>query len=103
MKEFISKDMGHSLVVMTADSFQKALEVVYARAKEAVLAEIRTPAPGECEMMITKGEAMSLLGKSANTLWKWSRRGYLVPTKVGGRVMYKTSDINRILGYEKEC
>lgn len=101
MKEFLNKDMDHSLVFMTAESFQKALDVVYTRAKEAALAEIRTRAEEDNEMMITKEEAMSLLGKSANTLWKWSRRGYLIPIKVGGRVMYKRSTINRILSNEK--
>lgn len=98
MKEFLNKNEGHSLVVMTADSFQKAMEVVYARAKEAALAEINARSSQEKDCLISKSEAMGILRKSSNTLWKWERRGYLVPLRVGGRVMYKEHDLHRILG-----
>ena len=94
----LNKDIGHSLIVMTEEGFQKALEMVYSRAKEAAVAEISTRTPRDEDILISKNEAMAILGKSANTLWKWERRGYLVPLRVGGRVMYKEHDLHRILG-----
>lgn len=100
MKEFLNKNEGHSLVVMTADSFQKAMEVVYARAKEAALAEINARSSQEKDCLISKSEAMGILRKSSNTLWKWARRCYLKPVKVGGRVMYRLADIDRILEHQ---
>ena len=103
MENVLNNYTGHSLVLMTSESFQEAIEDVFARAKEAARAEMdaRTRAPQEEDRLITKREAMCLLGKSANTMWKWARRGYLIPVKVGGRVMYKLSELNRIIQYEK--
>lgn len=101
MENVLNNDTGHSLVFMTAESFQEALEDVFVRAKEAAIAEMdaRARATHETDKMITKQDAMRLLGKSANTLWKWAERGYLKPIKVGRSVMYKLSDIHTILNH----
>ena len=32
-----------------------------------------------------------------STLYRWKKKGYLVPVEVGGKRRYKMSDINRIL------
>lgn len=98
MKELFNEVTGHSLVVMTFENLQKALEIIYNRARDAAVADIYTRSTHEKESLITKKEAMTLLGKSANTMWKWAKRGYLVPTKVGGTSMYKMSEINKIMG-----
>lgn len=99
MKELLNKDSGHSLVVMTAEGLQKALETVYVRAREAAVTDVnQSRGAHEESALVSKQEAMALLGKSANTLWKWSRRGYLVPIKIGGTLKYKVSDIYKILG-----
>lgn len=102
MENLSNKDTGHSLVLMTSKSFQEALEDVFVRAKEAALAEIDARTRADEDRVITKQEAMHMLDKSANTMWKWARRGYLVPVKIGGRVLYKMSDINRIMGWHDE-
>lgn len=102
MDSVLNKDIGHSFVVMTEESFQKALEMVYFRAKEAAATEIGARTPQEEDIVISKNEAMDILGKSASTLWKWERRGYLVPRRIGGRVMYKASEIYKILGKKRE-
>jgi hypothetical protein len=98
MDRLLNKDTGHSFVVLTEEDFQKALEMVYSRAKEAAVAGINMQIPRKEDTLLSKNEAMTILGKSANTLWKWERRGYLVPLRVGGRVMYKEHDLRRILG-----
>ena len=36
------------------------------------------------------------------TLWHWNRKGYLKAVKIGNKIRYRTSDIQRILG-EREC
>lgn len=102
MENVLNKDTGHSLVLMTSESFQEALEDVFVRAKQAAIAEIdaRTRASQDEDRVITKQEAMQTLGKSSNTLWKWARRGYLKPVKLGGRVMYKVSDLQKITEME---
>ena len=32
-----------------------------------------------------------------STLWRWAKIGYLVPIEVGGKRLYKQSDIDQIL------
>ena len=100
MNDLLNNASAHSLIVMTAENFQKALESVYDRAKQAAVEEIDARAQKVAESLIAKQEVMQTLGKSANTLWKWARRGYLKPVKVGGRVMYRASDLQKITEWE---
>ena len=34
----------------------------------------------------------------ASTLWRWRKRGYLVPVSIGGKRRYRLSEIKKILG-----
>lgn len=87
-----------SLIVIKAEDLVNAMQTLYESAINKVKKEAK--ATNSIEMMISAKEAKQLLGKSSNTLWKWSKRGYLVPQKVGGTLMYKVSDINKIMGGE---
>ena len=93
----IFKNENHSLVLMTQECLVKALDAVFVRAKEAIIAEIDTK-PKDEDSLLTKQEVMALLGKSSNTLWKWAKRGYLVPLKVGGTIKYKSEDVRKLMG-----
>ena len=42
-----------------------------------------------------------ILDVDKSTLWRWKKRGYLVPIEVGGKRRYRMSDVNKILGKEK--
>lgn len=46
---------------------------------------------------IPKKEALDLLGVCDATLWHWARSGYLVPIKLGRKVFYRRTDIQRIM------
>jgi len=37
------------------------------------------------------------LNVDASTLWRWSKRGYLVPIEVGGKRRYRMSEVKAIL------
>lgn len=39
-----------------------------------------------------------LCGVCDATLWHWNRKGYLKAVKIGNKIRYRTSDIQRILG-----
>jgi hypothetical protein len=49
------------------------------------------------EKYLTRNETCNELKIDSSSLWRWSKRGYLVPVEVGGRRLYKMSDIKRIL------
>lgn len=47
---------------------------------------------------LTRDQVLDKLNVDPSTLWRWAKRGYLVPVKVGGENRYKSTDIDRILG-----
>lgn len=49
------------------------------------------------ERYVPRLEACDILKIDQATAWRWAKRGYLVPIEVGGKRMYKLSDLTRIL------
>lgn len=49
------------------------------------------------ETYIKRKKAAELLNITLSTLWRWERENYLMPVKQGGKVLYKQSDIDRII------
>lgn len=47
--------------------------------------------------LLTKQEVKEKFNVSDTTLWLWAKKNYLVPVKIGRKVMYRTSDINRLM------
>ena len=50
------------------------------------------------ERFLSKEEVKQLCGVCDATLWHWGKKNYLKPIKVGNKVRYKMSDVQRILG-----
>ena len=49
------------------------------------------------EQYVNRSATASKLGVTLSTLWRYAKTGYLNPVRVGGKVAYKQSDIDRIL------
>lgn len=49
----------------------------------------------ETYLNVTK--VTEMLGVDRSTLWRWAQSQYLVPIKIGGKIRYKMSDINKII------
>ena len=47
--------------------------------------------------LMTREMVLEQLNVSPTTLWRWEKRGYLVPVEVGGQRRYKSTDIKRIM------
>lgn len=45
---------------------------------------------------MTAEETAKRLKVDRSTLWRWNKEGYLVANKVGNKVRYKLSDVERI-------
>lgn len=52
--------------------------------------------PVEEEKYLSVDEVCELLNVSSNTLWRWGKRGYLHPIKVGRTPQYRLSDIKNL-------
>lgn len=49
------------------------------------------------ERFLSRTETCDYLQVDQSTLWRWANRGYLVPVEMGGKRLYKLSDLKRIL------
>lgn len=45
----------------------------------------------------TRDQVLAKLNVTPTTLWRWQKRGYLLPVKVGGENRYRSTDIDKIL------
>lgn len=49
------------------------------------------------EVLLSREETMEKFKVSSATVWRWSKKGYLVPVKVGSLTRYRLSDIKSLL------
>lgn len=49
------------------------------------------------EVYLTRLEACKFLQVDSATLWRWAKRDYLSPISIGGKRMYRKSDLLNIL------
>ena len=71
----------------------------YARAIDAKGRELSkgaANAPQE-EIYITAKEAAKMLGVTLSTLWRWDNDKYLEKIKIGNKVRYRLSDVDRMI------
>ena len=48
------------------------------------------------ETYLTAEETAKRLGVDRSTLWRWNKEGYLLAIKIGSKVRYKLSDVERL-------
>jgi len=90
IKDLLASGVNISITVTPSDLKEFAY-VLIDEAKEIGRAEKTT------EKYLTQKEVVEKLRVSACTLWRWKQTGYLVPSKVGNAVYYKSSDIEKLL------
>lgn len=49
------------------------------------------------EVLLTKKEVMEKFGVCHTTLWNWNKNKILIPVKVGKKVCYRQSDVERLI------
>jgi predicted DNA-binding transcriptional regulator AlpA len=49
------------------------------------------------ETYLNVAKVTEMLGVDRSTLWRWAQSQYLAPIKIGGKIRYKMSDINKII------
>ena len=98
MKDLMSilRDAAGSikLEINGADLMEFSNELIN-RAKNELSAEI---AEARQERYLTKEEVKQICEVCDTTLWHWAKKNYLKPVKVGNKVRYRQSDIQKILG-----
>jgi hypothetical protein len=51
----------------------------------------------KAETYHSPNQVSEMLGADLTTLWRWAKKGYLVPVEVGGKRKYRMSDLRAIL------
>ena len=96
MKNFIELLRDYPEVSVTV-KVKDLLEVVnYCVDKTRAEMELRT-ADDAAETYITVAKTAEMLNVDKSSLWRWSKKNYLVPITVGGKRLYRSSDIHKIL------
>ena len=90
----IAKQCPGTILAVRADDLVEA----NARLIDQVRADLeRDIARKQSVVYLTREQVIAKLNIVPSTLWRWQKRGYLVPVKVGGENRYKSTDIERKL------
>ena len=100
--ERINDDFSRHLSAAIGCLVRETVKEVVAEMEEQRLAAkrenpIQEEHPHQQEYM-TRKEVMSLLKRCDSTMTKWAKRGYLVPCCVGGKYLYRKSDVMKLVG-----
>jgi len=86
-----------NITVRAADLTEMAVFIV-SEAKRQMQQDL---ADAAAETYVSPQKTAEMLDVDISTLWRWKKRGYLIPIEVGGKRRYKMSDVKRILGEVK--
>ncbi len=81
-------------ITISGEELKEFINDVMADARIKAESDIKERQSEEC---IDKEEVKRMLRVCDTTLWKWAKRGKLVPQKVGSRNMYRKSDVLAVL------
>lgn len=55
------------------------------------------------EKAMTANEVCAMLSVDRSTLYRWDRSGFLVANKIGGKLLYNTEDVRKVLNKRKNA
>ena len=100
VEESMNDDFSRHLSAAIGCLVREIVKEVVAEMEEQRLAakrERQMPESMQQEYM-TRKEVMTLLKRCDSTMTKWAKRGYLVPCCVGGKYLYRKSDVMKLVG-----
>lgn len=54
------------------------------------------------EVYLSRTKTALMLGVTLSTLWRWDKENYLKPVRVGSKVLYRESDIQKVINQTKK-
>ena len=90
----LAKACPDAIISIKVGDLIEANEALINRTKEQ-LEQIVTDA--NTETYPSREKVAEMLDVDKSTLWRWAKRGILVPIEVGGKRRYRMSDVRRIL------
>lgn len=93
LADLLQTNANISLIITLDDLRTFSNELIQSTKKE-LEAEVMAQ---QNESYLTRLETCDFLKVDQSTLHRWSKRGYLMPVEMGGRRLYRKSDLQRIL------
>lgn len=94
----LNAGMGNPIIQISLNDLKEVIKELYQeereRTEQAIKANRERPT-------LTRKETAKMLGVSLQTLWEWSKSGYLTPVKIGTKVMYRPTDVEELLTKQK--
>lgn len=88
------KNEGKTLLMVSGEELQELISKAVRNERKRAYEE----AKNENEVaVVSRDEAAKMLCVNLCTLWRWTKTGYLVPRKVGSKVLYLKSDIEKLI------
>lgn len=84
-------EITQKILQMSADDLKQSIQEIVEESIERYFSK-----PKE-EKLLTINQVAERLGVTKPTLWRWNKEGALKRTKVGNKVLYKESDVNKVL------
>lgn len=57
----------------------------------------QTISDSKAETYLSTEKVLEMFEISPTTLWRWKKRGYIVPVRLGGNDRYKLSDVKKLM------
>ena len=90
----LAKACPNAIISVKIGDLIEANEALVAKTKEQLEQIITDQA---AETYPSREKVAELLDVDKSTLWRWAKRGILVPIEIGGKRRYKMSDVRRML------
>lgn len=91
----IIKNGTNTLIVVAPLDLKEAFLQWEKERKNELVSPNSIPVPPE--KYFTAEEAAEKLGVTKTTLWRWAKTGYLKKNKVGNKILYKESDVLKLM------
>ena len=90
----LAKACPDTIISIKVGDLIEANEALINRTKEQLEQIV---ADANTETYPSREKVAEILGVDKSTLWRWAKRGILVPVEVGGKRRYRMSDVRRML------
>lgn len=90
----LAKVCPNAIISVKIGDLIEANEALVAKTKEQLEQIVTDQA---AETYPSREKVAEMLDVDKSTLWRWAKRGLLVPIEIGGKRRYKMSDVRRML------
>lgn len=90
----LAKEAPGTIISVPVEALVNANKILV---ETAISSLERAVSAKDSAVLFTREQVMQKLNVAPSTLWRWQKRGYLVPVRVGGENRYRSTDIDKIV------